>query len=204
MGWEEAGLQAIVTGIARSIASDRREKGESMPEQVGITQSKKKDIEAENGKVARIIACVSALLDREDLRFPHFDKVVTDAGDVFQPAPWPSRHYHQVLKRSLDTMTEKGCKGYIDLADALEMVIRISRGAKGQIVKKRETECDRILRKWETVGIPYDYRDIPPSAWTENMAKQYKEDLRREFNVPDTSAAIVLDRDPLLECNPYD
>lgn len=166
MGWEKAGLQTIVCRWTDAITKQRRSDGLPTPAHVGI-----ENFSGTGRKVPRIIAALSQVLTHDRIRFLYFNEFEAADGVTHKPAKNEHRVYHQELKMVIDTFTDQGPSGFIDSADALEMALRLAKGARGaEQVKVNPNE--RSLSEWEKLGVQFNPSAIPLGYWTREMREQ--------------------------------
>ncbi len=122
------------------------------------------------------------LISDESIRFMRFEKTKTADGKVHRPAACPHKQYHIDMATALETMTDEGTGGYIDLPDALEMAIRVAGQRKGMMMSGSANTSTEQLAAWNRVGVEFDPRLLPESMWTPEMRAMMADGLNPDAN----------------------
>ncbi len=177
MGWEVAALQRIVLRGAEKEADKCRRKGWNVPIVVPVPNHCQSD-----KKMSRIRGSLMPLISDESIRFMRFEKTKTADGKVHRPAACPHKQYHIDMATALETMTDEGTGGYIDLPDALEMAIRVAGQRKGMMMSGSANTSTEQLAAWNRVGVEFDPRLLPESMWTPEMRAMMADGLNPDAN----------------------
>lgn len=175
LGWEYAGLQAVVGRWAERCGKKAREAGQMAPVHVPVRNYNQYD-----KKVQRIIGTVTPFMSERTIRFMRFDPVTTKDGVKHVPAECQHVKFHKDMVRVIHSFTDSGPSGYIDLADALEMALRVASGRRGAKPASTIMSIEEQIEAWNKAGLDIPKGMIPPSAWPQ----KWKEESRLVTSTP--------------------
>lgn len=163
VGWERAGLLAVINPLIRRHVARLQKSMSDIPGVLELNVTGKK-------KERRIIGSLSGLFTHEEIRFLQFDVYKDAQGTVHILADCPFQQAYRDLVLQVQEYTDQGLSGHDDGIDALQIAVKTAGSARGD---PEETEdlsgTERVERMWEKLGVPLEPEMVPPEARTPKM-----------------------------------